>query len=298
MLCLVKKNAKGILIFFSVFLFVPVICFRRVMKTRAPPPPLAPQPAPLFSLMKPKLSNHSNLICGPSSHSFFFTCASFLFTNAHTHTHTHDLLFLSLSSSKALMDLLVELCSRHHLNPALHTLDLWSSEGLPLAYKPNSCLGSLNLACVLIKEKVVEEKVARRPAPKVPEKTVRLMVNYHVNQKAVVRVNPLVALQTLTPTICSKCELDPSHVLLLKDSVSHHELPLDKSLAELGIKELYVHDQSLGNHSNLSVELCFTTEVKLLDLNIHFHVTVNVFILRIVFKYFAKNINAKIEGSL
>lgn len=102
------------------------------------------------------------------------------------------------------------------------------------------------------------------------------MVNYQVNQKAVVRVNPLVALQTLIPTICSKCELDPSHVLLLKDSVSHHELPLDKSLAELGIKELYVHDQSLGNHSNLSVELCFTTEVKLLDLNIHFPVTVNV----------------------
>lgn len=80
------------------------------------------------------------------------------------------------------------------------------------------------------------------------------MVNYHVNQKAVVRVNPLVELQTLIPTICSKCELEPSHVLLLKDSVSHHELPLDKSLTELGIKELYVHDQSLGNPTQTSTE--------------------------------------------
>uniref|UniRef100_A0A668APF8 WH2 domain-containing protein n=1 Tax=Myripristis murdjan TaxID=586833 RepID=A0A668APF8_9TELE len=148
--------------------------------------------------------------------------------------------------SKALMDLLVELCSCYHLNPALHTLELLSPEGHPLGFKPNALLGSLNVACVLIKEKVWEEKVVRRPAPKVPEKTVRLVVNYHRNQKAVVRVNPLVPLQTLLPVICDKCEFDPAHVLLLKDSISRHELPLDKSLTQLEIKELYVLDQSLG----------------------------------------------------
>lgn len=76
---------------------------------------------------------------------------------------------LSLSLSKALMDLLVELCSRYHLNPALHTLELLSPEGHSLGFKPNALLGSLNVACVLIKEKVWEEKVVRRPAPKVPE---------------------------------------------------------------------------------------------------------------------------------
>lgn len=67
------------------------------------------------------------------------------------------------------MDLLVELCSRYHLNPALHTLELLSPEGHALGFKPNALLGSLNVACVLIKEKVWEEKVVRRPAPKVPE---------------------------------------------------------------------------------------------------------------------------------
>ena len=72
------------------------------------------------------------------------------------------------------------------------------------------------------------------------------MVNYHGSQKAVARVNPLVPLHALIPVICDKCEFDPAHVLLLKDSISRHELPLDKSLTDLGIKELYVHDQSLG----------------------------------------------------
>lgn len=67
------------------------------------------------------------------------------------------------------MDLLVELCSRYHLNPALHTLELLSPEGHPLGFKPNALLGSLNVACVLIKDKVWEEKTVRRPAPKVPE---------------------------------------------------------------------------------------------------------------------------------
>lgn len=72
------------------------------------------------------------------------------------------------------------------------------------------------------------------------------MVNYHGSQKAVVRVNPVVPLQVLIPVICDKCEFDPAHVLLLRDSISRHELPLDRSLTELGIKELYVHDPSLG----------------------------------------------------
>lgn len=85
------------------------------------------------------------------------------------HFLSDTLLFLSHHLSKALMDLLVELCSHFHLNPAVHTLELFSPEGDPLGFKPNYLLGSLNVACVLIKEKVVEEKVVRKPAPKVPE---------------------------------------------------------------------------------------------------------------------------------
>lgn len=80
------------------------------------------------------------------------------------------------------------------------------------------------------------------------QKTVRLVVNYHRGQKAVVRVNPLVPLQSLVPAICQKCEFNPARVLLLRDAVSQHELDLSKSLTELDIRELYVLDQTLGKH--------------------------------------------------
>ncbi|KAM9352763.1 protein cordon-bleu [Symphorus nematophorus] len=211
----------------------------RRMKARAPPPPQAPQPAPrhIFRNTVPDGGGTSGMdakenILRPT-------------VDLHLTLPQGYQTSVTEAGSKALMDLLVELCSRYHLNPALHTLELLSPEGHTLGFKPNALLGSLNVACVLIKEKVLEEKVVRRPAPKVPEKTVRLMVNYHGSQKAVVRVNPLLPLQALIPVICDKCEFDPAHVLLLKDSISRHELQLDKSLSDLGIKELYVHDQSL-----------------------------------------------------
>ncbi|CAB1454347.1 unnamed protein product [Pleuronectes platessa] len=204
------------------------------MKARAPIPPQAPQPAPR------RIFRNADGGGMEAKENVLMPEVDFKLTLPHGYQTS-----VTEDGSKALMDLLVELCSRHHLNPALHTLELLSPEGHPLGFKPNSLLGSLNVASVLIKEKVLEEKVARRPAPKVPEKTVRLMVNYHGSQKAVVRVNPLVPLQALKPVICDKCEFDPAHVLLLRDGISRRELPLDKSLTELGIKELYVHDQTL-----------------------------------------------------
>lgn len=82
------------------------------------------------------------------------------------------------------------------------------------------------------------------------------MVNYHGSQKAVVRVNPSAPLGTLVPVICDKCDFDAAHVLLLRDSVSRRELPLDKSLSELDIKELYVHDRSLGTVEDSLFNFC------------------------------------------
>ncbi|XP_042071150.1 protein cordon-bleu isoform X2 [Haplochromis burtoni] len=210
------------------------------MKAHAPPPPPAPQPAPrhIFRTTTPDGGGTSGM---EAKENILRATVDLQLT-----LPQGNQIYLTEDGSKALMDLLVELCSRYHLNPALHTLEVLSPEGRSLGFKPNALLGSLNVACVLIKEKVLEEKVARRPAPKVPEKTVRLMVNYHGNQKAVVRVNPLISLQALIPVICDKCEFDPTRVLLLKDSISQRELPLDKTLAELGIKDLYVHDQRLA----------------------------------------------------
>ncbi|XP_025236443.1 protein cordon-bleu isoform X5 [Theropithecus gelada] len=160
-----------------------------------------------------------------------------------------------LNGSHAMMDLLVELCLQNHLNPSHHALEIRSSETQqPLSFKPNTLIGTLNVHTVFVKEKVPEEKVKPGP-PKVPEKSVRLVVNYLRTQKAVVRVSPEVPLQNILPVICAKCEVSPEHVVLLRDNVAGEELELSKSLNELGIKELYAWDNrretfrksSLGN---------------------------------------------------
>lgn len=78
------------------------------------------------------------------------------------------------------------------------------------------------------------------------QKSVRLVVNYLRTQKAVVRVSPEVPLQNILPVICAKCEVNPDHVVLLRDNVAGEELELSKSLNELGIKELYAWDNRRG----------------------------------------------------
>ncbi|XP_023373659.1 protein cordon-bleu isoform X2 [Otolemur garnettii] len=160
-----------------------------------------------------------------------------------------------LNGSHAMMDLLVDLCLQNHLNPSHHALEIRSSETQqPLSFKPNTLVGTLNVHTVFLKEKVPEEKVKPGP-PKMPEKSVRLVVNYLRTQKAVVRVSPEVPLQNILPVICAKCEVTPEHVVLLRDNIAGEELELSKSLSELGIKELYAWDNrretfrksSLGN---------------------------------------------------
>ncbi|XP_037984944.1 protein cordon-bleu isoform X2 [Motacilla alba alba] len=149
----------------------------------------------------------------------------------------------TVQGSKAVMDVLVDLCSRYHLNPSQHSLELKSSGTQQvLSYKPNTLIGALDVQTVLLKEKIPEEK-AKRPLPRVPEKSVRLVVNYLKTQKAVVRVSPEVPLHSIIPAICEKCEVSQEHIVLLRDGITGEELELTKSLEELGIKELYAWDR-------------------------------------------------------
>ncbi|KAM7124810.1 protein cordon-bleu isoform 7-T7 [Ciconia maguari] len=149
----------------------------------------------------------------------------------------------TVQGSKAVMDLLVDLCSQYRLNPSQHSLELKSSgTQQPLSYKPNTLIGALDIQTVLLKEKVPEEKT-KRPLPRVPEKSVRLVVNYLKTQKAVVRVSPEVPLHNIIPAICEKCEVSQEHIVLLRDGITGEELELTKSLEELGIKELYAWDR-------------------------------------------------------
>lgn len=209
------------------------------MKAKAPPPPRPPQPAPrrIFRNAVPDGGGSSG---GDSKENMLQPSVDLHISLPSGYQTT-----INVDGRKALMDLLVDLCSQYHLNPAYHTLELLSPDAQHVNFKPNTLLGALDVSCALIKERVLEDKVIRKPPPKVPEKTVRLVVNYHHSQKAVVRVNPLVPLHSLVPVICQKCEFDPAHVLLFRDNVSHQQLDLDKSLSELGIRELYVLDQML-----------------------------------------------------
>uniref|UniRef100_A0A493U1K0 Cordon-bleu WH2 repeat protein n=1 Tax=Anas platyrhynchos platyrhynchos TaxID=8840 RepID=A0A493U1K0_ANAPP len=149
----------------------------------------------------------------------------------------------TVQGSKAVMDLLVDLCSRYHLNPSQYSLELKSlGTEQPLSYKANTLIGALDVQTVLLKEKVPEEKI-KRPLPRAPEKSVRLVVNYLKTQKAVVRVSPEVPLHNIIPAICEKCEVSQEHIVLLRDSITGEELELTKSLEELGISELYAWDR-------------------------------------------------------
>ena len=78
------------------------------------------------------------------------------------------------------------------------------------------------------------------------QKTVRVVINFKKTQKTIVRVSPHAPLQELAPIICSKCEFDPLHTLLLKDYQSQEPLDLTKSLNDLGLRELYAMDVSRG----------------------------------------------------
>ncbi|KAF6361271.1 cordon-bleu WH2 repeat protein like 1 [Rhinolophus ferrumequinum] len=147
----------------------------------------------------------------------------------------------TVHGSKPMMDLLIFLCAQYHLNPSSYTIDLLSAEKNSIKFKPNTPIGMLEVEKVILKPKILEKK---KPTPIIPEKTVRVVINFKKTQKTIVRVNPHASLQELAPIICSKCEFDPLHTLLLKDYQSQEPLDLMKSLNDLGLRELYAMDVS------------------------------------------------------
>uniref|UniRef100_A0A8D2JM72 Cordon-bleu WH2 repeat protein like 1 n=1 Tax=Sciurus vulgaris TaxID=55149 RepID=A0A8D2JM72_SCIVU len=147
----------------------------------------------------------------------------------------------TVHGSKPMMDLLIFLCAQYHLNPSSYTIDLLSAEKNHIKFKPNTPIGMLEVEKVILKPKVLDKK---KPTPIIPEKTVRVVINFKKTQKAIVRVSPHAPLQELAPVICSKCEFDPLHTLLMKDYQSQEPLDLTKSLNDLGLRELYAMDVS------------------------------------------------------
>uniref|UniRef100_A0A2K6T3X6 Cordon-bleu WH2 repeat protein like 1 n=1 Tax=Saimiri boliviensis boliviensis TaxID=39432 RepID=A0A2K6T3X6_SAIBB len=145
----------------------------------------------------------------------------------------------TVHGSKPMMDLLIFLCAQYHLNPSSYTIDLLSAEQNHIKFKPNTPIGMLEVEKVILKPKMLDKK---KPTPIIPEKTVRVVINFKKTQKTIVRVSPHASLQELAPIICSKCEFDPLHTLLLKDYQSQEPLDMTKSLNDLGLRELYAMD--------------------------------------------------------
>ncbi|XP_058889707.1 cordon-bleu protein-like 1 isoform X1 [Acipenser ruthenus] len=156
----------------------------------------------------------------------------------------------TVHGSKPMMDLLVVLCGKYRLNPSSHTIELLSTNRNQIKFKPNALIGELEAEKVILKPKGMNEK--KKPAPVVPEATVRLVINYKKTQKTILRVSPQVPLQHLIPAVSEKCEFDPKRIVLLKEERSREALDLTKSLNDLGLRELYALDTggiSSGLHS-------------------------------------------------
>ncbi|NWJ07771.1 COBL1 protein, partial [Crypturellus undulatus] len=149
--------------------------------------------------------------------------------------------YTTVNGRKPMMDLLIFLCAQYRLNPSSYTIELMSAENNQIKFKPNTPIGMLEVEKVIVKPKQMDKK---KPAPVIPEQTVRVVINYKKTQKTVVRVSPHAPLQELIPIISSKCEFDPSHTVLLRNYQSQEALDVTKSLNDFGLRELYAMDIS------------------------------------------------------
>uniref|UniRef100_A0A674F4Q4 Cordon-bleu ubiquitin-like domain-containing protein n=1 Tax=Salmo trutta TaxID=8032 RepID=A0A674F4Q4_SALTR len=147
----------------------------------------------------------------------------------------------TVHGSKPMMDLLVMLCAKYHLNPSDYIIELVTTNRNPIKFKPNTLIGALEAEKVLLKPKGMEDKI-KKPIPQMPEATVRLVINYKNTQKTILRVSPRVPLEDFLPSICDKCEFDRQSTFLLRDAQSKDPLDLTCSLNDFAIREVYATD--------------------------------------------------------
>ncbi|XP_028446410.1 cordon-bleu protein-like 1b isoform X3 [Perca flavescens] len=146
----------------------------------------------------------------------------------------------TVHGSKPLMDLLVTLCAKYHLNPSSHTLELVTPNKNNSKLKPNALIGTLNAEKIILKPKGEDKN--KKTGPQMPEATVRMVINYRGTQKTILRVSPRVPLAEHLPAICEKCEFDMETTVLLRDVQSLAPLDLSSSLNDYAIREVYAKD--------------------------------------------------------
>ncbi|XP_074515480.1 cordon-bleu protein-like 1b isoform X1 [Sebastes fasciatus] len=146
----------------------------------------------------------------------------------------------TVHGSKPLMDLLVTLCAKYHLNPSSHTLELVTAKKNKTKLKPNALIGTLDAEKIILKPKGEDKN--KKTGPQMPEATVRMVINYRKTQKTILRVSPRVPLADHLPAICEKCEFDVETTVLLRGVHSLAPLDLSCSLNDYAIKEVYARD--------------------------------------------------------
>uniref|UniRef100_A0AAQ4QGP1 Cordon-bleu WH2 repeat protein like 1 n=1 Tax=Gasterosteus aculeatus aculeatus TaxID=481459 RepID=A0AAQ4QGP1_GASAC len=146
----------------------------------------------------------------------------------------------TVHGSKPLMDLLVTLCAKYHLNPSSHTLELVTGNKNKTKLKPNALIGTLDAEKIILKPKGEDRN--KKTGPQMPEATVRMVINYKQTQKTILRVNPRIPLAEHLPAICEKCEFDIETTVLWRDVQSLAPLDLSNSLNDYAIREVYARD--------------------------------------------------------
>ncbi|XP_067266080.1 cordon-bleu protein-like 1b isoform X3 [Chanodichthys erythropterus] len=210
------------------------LCLRRSSKSKAPPPPPVQKglDAPLLShklpaYPHPAMDQKENLLEQD------LTLPVVLPGGVEKTIVVHG--------SKPMMDLLVMLCAKYHLNPSGHTIELVTTNRNHVKFKPNALIGALEAEKILLKLKGMEDR-SKKTGPHMPEATVRLVINYKKTQKTILRVSPRVSLRELLPAICEKCEFDPQTTVLLRNVHSEDTLDLSSSLNDFGLREVYARD--------------------------------------------------------
>ncbi|XP_061735927.1 cordon-bleu protein-like 1 isoform X2 [Nerophis ophidion] len=143
----------------------------------------------------------------------------------------------TVHGSKPLMDLLVTLCARYHLNPSSYTLELLPAGRHDTKLKPSALIGTLEAEKVVLKARGDDKN--KKVGPHMPEATVRMVINYKKSQKTILRISPEVPLTQLLPAICEKCEFAVESTLLFRDPHSLAPLDLAWSLNHYAIREVY-----------------------------------------------------------
>ncbi|XP_056283473.1 cordon-bleu protein-like 1b isoform X2 [Pseudoliparis swirei] len=146
----------------------------------------------------------------------------------------------TVHGSKPLMDLLVTLCAKYHLNPSSHTLELVTTNKNNTKLKPNALIGTLDAEKIILKPKGEDKN--KKTGPQMPEATVRMVINYRKTQKTILRVSPRIPLAEHLPAICEKCEFDMETTVLWRDFQSLVPLDLSSSLNDYAIREVYARD--------------------------------------------------------